>query len=286
MIKRYFLNKLMILLVLFIIVVAAVIPFIEPTDSTTPSPDFDTPQKRVKPPIINEPTAEEMIEELEANEVPDFSTFKSVSEKKNAFFTFLKPYVRQENARIAKQRKKIKAIIRLFEIYGRVWPNDRRFLAKMYENYKLERATLNKKDLDKLLKRVDGIPEGLVLMQAANESAWGTSRFAKQGNNYFGQWCYRKGCGLVPLQRTEGMNHEVAKFDDISGSVRSYFRNINTNPAYKGLRDLRAQLRVNNLGLKSELLAPGLISYSERGSDYVEDLLNMIRVNKRYISEE
>lgn len=166
------------------------------------------------------------------------------------------------------------------------WPNDRRFLAQMYKQYKLERATLNKSDLAKLLKRVDGLPEALVLMQAANESAWGTSRFAKQGKNYFGQWCYRRGCGLVPLQRTEGMNHEVAKFEDIGDSVRSYFRNINTNSAYKTLREIRAQLRADNLGLKSELLAPGLVSYSERGFDYVEDLLAMIRVNKRYISEE
>lgn len=275
----------MILLVVFFIIIAAVIPFI---DSPTPTETIITeePLTQQQPLKRAEPVIEEALEELAQQEIPDFSTFTSISEKKNAFFTFLKPYIRDENTRIAKERKKIKAIARLFELYGRIWPNDRRFLAKMYKHYKLERATLNKADLARLLKRVDGLPEALVLMQAANESAWGTSRFAKQGKNYFGQWCYRQGCGLIPLQRTEGMRHEVAKFDDIGDSVKSYFRNINTNPAYATLREIRAQLRRGNLGLKSELLAPGLVSYSERGLDYVEDLLAMIRVNKRYISEE
>lgn len=285
MIKRYLLNKLMILLIIFVIVVAAILPFIEPT-STAPTVIAEREPVRIIPKVITEPTSEEVLIQLQKETIPDFSSFTSIPEKKNAFFTFLKPYIRNENQRISNQRKKIKTIIRLFEIYGRVWPNDRRYLASMYKLYKLERATLNKNDLALLLKRVDGLPEALVLMQAANESAWGTSRFARDGKNFFGQWCYRKGCGLVPLQRTEGMSHEVAKFDDISGSVKSYFRNINTNPAYETLREIRAQIRQSNLGLKSELLAPGLVSYSERGYDYVEDLLAMIRVNKRYISEE
>ena len=41
-------------------------------------------------------------------------------------------------------------------------------------------------------------------MQAANESAWGTSRFARIGLNFFGQWCYSKGCGMVPKRRNTG----------------------------------------------------------------------------------
>ncbi|GAL25529.1 putative Bax protein [Vibrio variabilis] len=78
--------------------------------------------------------------------------------------------------------------------------------------YNLEPTNVDYEWLESMLTRVDVLPEALVLTQAANESAWGTSRFAKEANNYFGQWCYSKGCGLVPLQRTEGMTHEVAKF--------------------------------------------------------------------------
>ena len=44
----------------------------------------------------------------------------------------------------------------------------------------------------RLMRRVDIIPIELVLMQAANESAWGTSRFAQKGYNFFGLWCFKK----------------------------------------------------------------------------------------------
>ncbi|WP_325205997.1 glucosaminidase domain-containing protein, partial [Vibrio sp. 03_296] len=50
--------------------------------------------------------------------------------------------------------------------------------------------------INELLVRANVLPEALVMIQAANESAWGTSRFARQANNLFGQWCYTPGCGV------------------------------------------------------------------------------------------
>lgn len=73
-------------------------------------------------------------------------------------------------------------------------------LGELY-GVEFEDKQITKAWLDKMLLRVDVLPKALVLTQAANESAWGTSRFAVQANNYFGQWCYRTGCGLVPRER-------------------------------------------------------------------------------------
>ena len=39
---------------------------------------------------------------------------------------------------------------------------------------------------------MDTIPVSLALAQAANESGWGTSRFALEGNALFGQWTWSK----------------------------------------------------------------------------------------------
>ena len=64
------------------------------------------------------------------------------------------------------------------------------------------------------------------------ESAWGTSRFAREGNNLFGQWCYKTGCGIVPKRRGEGQVHEVASFESVDAAVASYLRNINSHRAY------------------------------------------------------
>ena len=124
------------------------------------------------------------------------------------------------------------------------------------------------------------MPEWLALMQAANESAWGTSRFAREGNNFFGQWCFRKGCGIVPSRRAKGATHEVAAFKSPAESVRAYMHNLNTGKAYRYLRKIRTGLRRQGKPLTAEVLAAGLDHYSERGHAYVEDLRRMIRVNR------
>ena len=97
--------------------------------------------------------------------------------------------------------------------------------------------------LETLIRRVDTIPEALVLVQAANESGWGASRFAQKGYNFFGLWCFKKGCGFVPKQRDDDAVHEVAKFRDLSHAVMTYIRNLNRHYAYKDLRVIRQNLR-------------------------------------------
>jgi Bax protein len=134
--------------------------------------------------------------------------------------------------------------------------------------------------IQQLKTKVNFIPAALILAQAANESAWGTSRFAREGNNFFGQWCFSKGCGIVPNSRNSGANHEVASFDSPLGSVKSYIRNLNSHPTYALLRTLRQQSIDDGQRVSGELLAQGLIGYSERGEEYVKEIQSMIRYNK------
>ena len=134
-----------------------------------------------------------------------------------------------------------------------------------------------------LLRRVDIIPADLVLVQAANESAWGISRFAQQGFNFYGLWCFRTGCGFVPRQRERGAAHEVAKFKSLAHATYTYMRNLNRHPAYKHLRDIRNQLRLHQKPITGMALSEGLIQYSERGEDYIEELQQMIRFNRDLI---
>ena len=44
--------------------------------------------------------------------------------------------------------------------------------------------------MDEMLYKLDVIPAGLALGQAAYESGYGTSRFAAEGNALFGQWTF------------------------------------------------------------------------------------------------
>lgn len=161
-------------------------------------------------------------------------------------------------------------------------------LAKRYDVTVTDKQ-LNQAWLSEMLKRVNVLPESLVMTQAANESAWGTSRFAREANNLFGQWCYTRGCGVVPLQRSEGAFHEVAKFSSAQESIHRYFMNVNRNRAYAELRNIRQNLADKQQDLLSvetaTALTHGLLAYSERGMDYVQDLQAMIRHNSEFWSQ-
>jgi uncharacterized FlgJ-related protein len=135
------------------------------------------------------------------------------------------------------------------------------------------------KIIDELLYRLDEIPAGLAMGQAAYESGWGTSRFTVEGNALFGQWTYG-GEGMAPKQqRKELGDHKIAAFTWPFDSVRGYFLNLSTHPAYEDFRKLRAGLRKDSKPLNSLTLADGLISYSERGQEYVDSLKSLIRSN-------
>lgn len=130
------------------------------------------------------------------------------------------------------------------------------------------------------------IPPGLALGQAAYESGYGTSRFAVEGNALFGQWTFG-GEGLVPeKQRSKLGDHRIAAFDWPFDSVRGYFINLSSHPAYEELRRLRAELKAAGKPVTSLALADGLIRYSERGQEYVDTLKGIIRVNELDIADD
>ncbi|CAK2646743.1 Bax protein [Vibrio crassostreae] len=221
-----------------------------------------------------------------SSSTPNFAAIEDVNEKKDTFFSFLRPSINIENKRITKERA---FLTKLSESgLNKIDSEDASYAKRLGKLYSLPVPSegLDLAWLTEMLNRVNVLPEALVLTQAANESAWGTSRFATKANNYFGHWCYTKGCGLVPLQRNEGSSHEVATFSSSQESVHRYFMNLNRNRAYADLRAIRAKLAAQGDDLltteTATELTNGLLKYSERGSDYVTDLQAMIRHNELY----
>ncbi|MGO2161232.1 MAG: glucosaminidase domain-containing protein [Vibrio toranzoniae] len=221
-----------------------------------------------------------------SSSTPNFAAIDDVNKKKDTFFSYLRPSINIENKRITKERAFLTKVSE--SSIANIDAEDLSYAIRLGKLYSLPvpSSGLDKAWLTEMLNRVNVLPEALVLTQAANESAWGTSRFATQANNYFGHWCYTKGCGLVPLQRNEGSSHEVATFSSSQESVHRYFMNLNRNRAYADLRAIRAKLAARGDGLlttgTATELTNGLLKYSERGSDYVTDLQAMIRHNEVY----
>lgn len=217
--------------------------------------------------------------------LPDFAAIKNTAEKKRKFFNYLRPYVKRENDRLRWLRQQLLEIEQKKKKSLRLSVEEYAFLYSLYDEFRMEVAETDMQMLAELIKRVDVIPDSLVLMQAANESAWGTSRFAIEGYNFFGQWCFKEGCGLVPNSREEGQLHEVAKFSSPAASINSYFYNLNTFHTYAELREIRASQRAEHKPLRGEILAAGLGSYSERGEEYIAEISGMIRYNRKFLED-
>ena len=225
------------------------------------------------PPIVNN--------NVQKKPLPDFTVYADVTLKKNNFFEFILPFVREENSHLQTLRDAIFIIDDAFQQTGELTTAQRHWIEKAADRYEVTNCDVYTDACrEMLLRRIDIVPASLVMAQAANESAWGTSRFATEGNNLFGQWCFEEGCGLVPTQQSSGQHYEVRSFDTIHQSVRSYIMNINTHPSYRELRVIRQSKRLDDDPLNGIDLAPGLIHYSERGQAYIEEISNMIRYNQ------
>jgi Bax protein len=128
-----------------------------------------------------------------------------------------------------------------------------------------KRYGLTKINLSELKKRVDVIPPSLALGQAVVESGWGVSPAARRGNSTFGM-----------MRRS---TNKVRAYDSLQECVSDYVRNLNSHPAYKGMRKIRASLRQENDDICSLRLADGLQQYSTRGQSYIREVKQMIQSN-------
>jgi len=208
----------------------------------------------------------------------DMATVQDVQLKKSLFFRTMLPLIVAENQGLVAARTKAQELFAkpVDEVTDVEW----QWLGTMAELYRVYGLLDEPKLQAKLLRRLDVIPPELVLAQAANESAWGTSRFTKLANNLFGQWTYKESEGIVPLDRPEGAKYAVRKFATVDASVRGYLYNLNTNPAYKKLRMLREEMRNEGSELDASVMAGGLLAYSARGEAYIEELRSMMRSNR------
>lgn len=244
-------------------------------------------QQLVPEPVIPEKKVEvvKVVEKpLHNVRLPDFASIRDVKEKKRRFFAFIKPAVLAENEEILALRTEVQRLIAQLTLEQPLSEQEHAFIADLSKQYRVSKKFSLLRKLYELQLKVDVIPPALVLVQAANESAWGTSRFARIGLNFFGVWCYKKGCGMVPNGRNVGAKHEVAAYSSVEQGVARYLKNINTNSAYMVFRTIRGQLREQEQPLAPEILATGLIPYSERGTDYVLELTEMIRHNQSYLA--
>ena len=199
----------------------------------------------------------------------DLKTLGDTKKKRELFIKIVLPLILAENKQITEDRKK------LFKILGKNFntAGERVWLNRRFKQYKIEDH-----DVAKLKMRMDIIPVSIALAQAANESGWGTSRFALEGNALFGQWTWSKK-GITPKNKDPNQSHKILQFQILKASVKAYKNNLNTHNAYQEFREARAQLRQEDKQIIGLYLTKYLKRYSAIGEKYVAILEDIIERN-------
>ena len=197
----------------------------------------------------------------------------SIKDRKKKFIADLFPVIHSANQDIIEKRNIF------FEIEKKIQSNnlnvlEAAILKKLFNEYKVKNN-----DLAELKKRIDIVPISLAIAQAAIESGWGTSRFAQEGNAYFGQKII--GMKVAGIRPTDSENPliKVRIFENLNDSVKAYLNNLNTHFAYKNFRKSRNELRSFGKTLEGEVLANHLTKYSELGNEYINNVQEIIRKN-------
>jgi Bax protein len=205
---------------------------------------------------------------------PDIQT------RKARFVQQLLPIIQQENKRLVKLRYRILNTFILLDRGYQLKPRDQQWLESLAKKYRVKGDPLSEvASRVELLKKVDVIPVSLALAQAANESAWGRSRFSVEANNLFGIWTFDKTKGLKPKQRDEDKKHLVRKFEHVGDSIQYYMLTLNSHRAYRKMRNIRQMLRNNESPITGTALAQGLNKYSSKGEEYVDLIQHLIQQN-------
>jgi Bax protein len=215
----------------------------------------------------------------------DFQELEAGNERKRLFFLALLPMVLLVNDEISEQRTTLNELCKRYDLNETLSPLELNNVADLAKCYKIEHDPLADAQARTLLfNRLDILPPSLVLAQAAQESAYGTSRFARLGNNLFGEMVYddTRIQGIVPRHNPEDgvPAYRARSFPTLLESLRAYMINLNTHPAYQDLRIRRAELRARGLTIAGRELADGLLAYSERGDAYIRDIKTVIAVNR------
>ena len=240
---------------------------------------------KLKPNIVNL-KPEKKIDEINKEEHLDSNLYflssewqNNFSNKKTNFILTVLPLIALENRKIILERKKLLNIKNFLSSQKTLDNNDLQYLQNITLKYKILSNNRHKIDLiNELLVNVNVIPNSIALAQAANESGWGTSRFAREYNALFGQYTYDKNSGVVPYEREEGKKHLIKNFTSINKSVESYFININSHYAYENFRKIRSQMDDLDNDFNVKILTTALDVYAEDKS-YVQIINKIIDSN-------
>lgn len=206
----------------------------------------------------------------------NFDGKKEITEVKKQFIIKLVRSAQYSNYQIVEEQKLVKKANKSFHKTSAISKFQRIKLQEIVDKYELEQnlEELETAEIasvfDELRRRVQIVPIKLTIAQAITESAWGDSRFAKEGNAYFGMHCYQEGCGMQIGDR----NEFVKSYPDMEASVQDYMLFLNTKPGTEKFRNAR-QIYMKDKNLS--VLVESLSGYSQINDHYFKILNDLLK---------
>ena len=128
------------------------------------------------------------------------------------------------------------------------------------------------------------IPLELVLAQAIIESNWGKSRFAIEGNNFFGMRTWNSDEPQLKPLKNKNAKFGLKVYETPCASVQDYLINLNNSEKYQNLRNIR-DLEIKLWGkIDPKVLAKGLVNYSEEKNKYIRKVIKKIEILESQIN--
>ena len=198
------------------------------------------------------------------NYFPDDFTKITDEKKRNALFIkILAPLTLKLNNQILSERNEIKSIAQDFKNQKTLSPKQISILeekAKKYDVFTRLQGTYRQQyQIDELLIKVHVVAPSILIIAAALETNWGTSRIVKEGNSLYKTLVWHTDEGLKPIGETEDDTYRIKTYPNIYASMEEFALKLNSSISFDNFRGFRHQVIERKTLLLGSTLAPYLV---------------------------
>lgn len=206
----------------------------------------------------------------------DFNREKYDEVRPALFYEMMLPVILKANETLAAERERLMRLKREFDDTGDLSAQSMEELREWIKRYDVKPSD----DLDTLfnalIPRVDGVTPTLLLTMAAQDSGFGTSRYAREYNAVFHQRDWN-GNGAVPDEvQKEGPQYRIKVFNSLYDAVISQIHYLNTNGYFENYRIARAKYRRSNNPMRGYSIAHLLINFPYKSFKYPDIIKHLI----------
>jgi len=206
----------------------------------------------------------------------DFNKEKFDQVRPALFYELLLPVVLKANETVAAEREQVEALKKEFDTTGDLTPESMEELKKWIARYDVKDSEDLNTLFSSLIERVDIVSPTLLLAMAAEDSGFGTSRYAREYNAVFHQRDW-DGNGAVPDEpQKEGPQYRIKIFPSLYEAVLSQIHYLNTNGYFGNYRMARGQYRRTRNQIRGYSIAHLLINFPYKPLKYPDIIKYLI----------